>query len=87
MQQRVVPADLSSIQSSAYRSTANEYEEEDLQSTVSPIKPFYGGSVFRKKDEAYSEDRVSSSSGHTSEGSQTLSQNRKFKLVLVLNLF
>lgn len=78
MQQRVVPSDLSSIQSSAYRSTANEYEEEeDLQSTVSPIKPFYGGSVFRKKDESYSEDRVSSSSGHTSVGSQTLSQNRK----------
>lgn len=37
MQQRVVPADLSSVSSSAYRSAASEHDEDDLQRTLVPV--------------------------------------------------
>lgn len=99
MQQRVVPGDLSSVQSSAYRSgysKADEYEEDDLQQTVSPtVRPVYGGSVYRpiseterrglSRNEERSElsrtegrsDSTRTGSAYTSQGSQTLAQNRK----------
>lgn len=48
MQQRVVPADLSSVSSSAYRqSHVSEHDEDDLQNTVVPVyKPVYNSRVY-----------------------------------------
>lgn len=81
MQQRVVPGDLSAIQSSAYRSRASEHEDEDVQRTVSHgYRPVYGGSRVYSASRDESNTESSRTSVYGSEGSQALNRKLRFNL-------